>query len=130
MNLIRQEEINAEVEPFPLVPAIWIALRLSKSEGYGMLDLSPAMFKPHSSLVAYLIANLFTPFDHLWYSLPIHHSSRLSDCVHDCEIRLKAVERCDGILSHYISATSFKRHGAALTLYVRLILGVVAKLRD
>lgn len=62
-----------------------------------------------SSLVAYLIANSFTPLYHFWYGLLVHLFARLSNGINDSKVALQTVERCDGILSVLVERLTLNR---------------------
>lgn len=96
--------MNAAVEPLPFVPAIWIALSASKSDGYrgsSQLDRGKDVATRAFSMVAYFVPDLVAPLDHLGNGLIIHLPSRLTNRINNGKIRLQRVERGDGILNRH-----------------------------
>lgn len=90
-------EMKALVEPFPLVPAMCIRFRRSKSLGYHAAQ--PSSTQTECSKSSHLIANPANPLLHLRDSQKIHVLPVFSYSLDDGEVALQAVESCDGALN-------------------------------
>lgn len=86
----KMEEMKAEVEPLPLVPAIWMRLRRLTSSGctQGVSEFPLIGCRRCAHLISYSLA----PINHLRDSLYVHTPSGLSYRIHNCEIRLQRIE--------------------------------------
>lgn len=81
--------MNALVEPLPFVPATWMALSFSKSEGF--TDVSEVRNGYRWELDAHLITYPSTPIDHLWDCVLVHSFPGLANCIYYGEVRLQSV---------------------------------------
>jgi hypothetical protein len=100
MNWVRMEDMKADVEPFPFVPAMCIALRALKLDGCRQCSqFEKREIQIPERARSYLIANLLAPFYHFRNSLLVHFPSRLSNSIDDGEVRLQCVERRNSVLS-------------------------------
>lgn len=100
--------MKAEVEPLPLVPAMWMAFRRLKSEGWdrkgGQLGVwgegcAEEGGGGEEQGGAHLVPYSAAPFDHFWDGLLVHAASGLADGIDDGGVGLEGVECLDGILS-------------------------------
>ena len=87
-------EMKEEVEPLPLVPAMWIGFSWSKSDGYTCISVLH-LFGPQWP-DAHLISYSSNPLSHLRECLLVPSRSELLDGLDNGEVALKRVERCDG----------------------------------
>ena len=87
-KLLRIEEMNAAVEPLPFVPAICIALRPLRSDGYDMAVSVPSSYiERHLALnLSYLISDSVQPFNHFRDRLFVHLSPGFPDRVDNGEV--------------------------------------------
>jgi hypothetical protein len=85
------EEMNEEVLPLPLVPAIWMGFSWSKSAGW-QVSVGGRRLRQHDS---HLISCLLDPFDHLRDGILVHALSRFPNRIDDGEVTLQCVERGD-----------------------------------
>ena len=75
MNWVRIEDMKADVEPFPFVPAMCIVLRELKWDGCPQRSQFENRNQITKRVRSYLIANLFAPFYHFRNSLFVHFPS-------------------------------------------------------
>lgn len=78
-----------EVLPLPLVPAMWIGFKVSKSAGYFVLVRVLITNQDNS----HLIASLFDPFYHLRYGILVHALAGFPYRIDNRKIALQRVER-------------------------------------
>ena len=75
MNWVRIEDMKADVEPFPFVPAMCIVLRELNWDGCSQRSQIENRNSENRRARSYLIANLFAPFYHFRDSLFVHFPS-------------------------------------------------------
>lgn len=85
-------------EPLPLVPAIWMGLRRSKSEGCckAIRHTLPTDGRADEAPSAHLIAYAAHPRAHVGKSSLVGVRTHITKRLHDGEVALQAVERCHG----------------------------------
>lgn len=118
------DDMNALVDPLPLVPAMCMVFRRLKSEGYPKnppLSISQPGIRWEAEGFSHLISNPTAPFDHLRDRGLVHALARLPDGVHDREVGLKGIQSRDSILDicsvcdpmdYYCSSSEMLRLGA------------------
>lgn len=99
MYCVRIDDMKADVDPFPFVPAIWIALRSLNADGCGKDQYLVLIGGLDPDASTHLITNLLTPFYHLRDRLFVHLPPRFPDRVDYLEVRLEGIERRDSILN-------------------------------
>lgn len=82
--------MKVDVEPFPLVPAIWTGFSWSKSDGLG--KLSAYVQRRGGTDNAHLIAYPVHPFYHLWNRTLVPTRAGLSNGFDGGEVALKGIE--------------------------------------
>ncbi len=92
----RIEDIKADVEPFPFVPAMCRRFKRLKSSGY-TFNVSKVIALT-CNRCANLIPDPLSPIDHLSYSLLVHTPPGLAYAIHHCKVGLQRVEGGHGIL--------------------------------
>ena len=112
--------MNADVDPFPLVPAICIALSALRSEGY-QIQVSRMKGRVRlavDSIAAYLVPDSSQPLDHLGNSLLVHLSPRLPYCINNGKITLQRVQRRYSVLETSQSTSTSGTFGGCFTYCV------------
>jgi len=99
---VKIEDINALVEPLPLVPAMWMAFRSLRSDGCVVsqrVTFRVIAARRGSHLVSYPAA----PFNHFRYGIFVHAPPGFADGVDGGKIALQCIEGPDSVLSRAVS---------------------------